>query len=122
MKIYLSILGAVLTIVGLVNFIAPSVYLGTLGVAISDPSAMNVLHTYGGCYLGLAAFLFVSAGRPEFTRTAVVASTIVMAGFVAGRIMGLAVEGMPDRGIIVSTIIEIVFLLWGAALVRRHQS
>jgi hypothetical protein len=122
MKIYLSTLGIVLTVIGLIYLVAPSTYLGTMGVAVSAPSAMNILHAYGGCYLGFAAFLLVSTRRSGSPGVAVAASMLVMAGIVMGRIVGIAADGLPDRSIIVSTVVEIVFIVWGALTVRRAGS
>jgi hypothetical protein len=118
-KIYLSTLAIIMTVVGVVYLVDPSSYLGRMGVSVSDPSAMNLLRTFGGCYLGFAAFLLVAVRRSRLSEAAILAATIIMGGFLTGRIIGMAADGMPDGSIIVSAFVELIFLVWGGVVTRR---
>ena len=121
-KAYIVSLTIVLTLMGIAYIAAPATYLGTLGVSLSDPSMMNVIRSFGGFYLGFAAFLFLAGRRGGEANLAVFAAVLAMAGFLAGRAIGLFADGMPVQSVLVSGIVELVFAVWGIVLLARRAS
>jgi len=121
-KTYIVSLSVILTLMGVAYIAAPATYLGTLGVSLSDPSMMNVIRSFGGFYLGFAAFLVLAGRREGGTDLAVFAVVLAIAGFLAGRAIGLFADGMPDRSVLVSGMVEIVFAVWGIVILARKAS
>jgi hypothetical protein len=117
--IYLIVAAIILGLLGLVYLITPSIYLGALGISLSDPSALNMIRSFGGFYIAFAGFLFLAVRRPTLAGTAIAAATFVMAGLVAGRILGFIIDGPVDRAIIVSMVVEIILLIWGGILLKK---
>jgi len=99
-----------------------SVCHGAFGVSLSDPSMMNVIRSFGGFYLGFAAFLILAERREGGADLAVFAAVLAMAGFLAGRAIGLFADGMPDRSVLVSSMVEIAFAVWGIIILARGTS
>ncbi len=118
-KAYIPALSIVLGLMGLAFLAAPGTWLGGLGVQVSDPSVMSVIRSAGGLYLGLVAFLLLASRRAEGAGLSILAAVLAMGGLLAGRLVGLATEGMPDRAILVSGIVELGFGLWGLAILRK---
>ena len=118
-KAYIVSLAIVMSLMGIVFLAAPATYLGTLGVQIGDPSALNMIRSFGGFYLGFAAALAFLARREHGIDLAVIAAVLAMAGFLAGRAVSLLADGIPDRSLFVSAAIEILFGIWGIVILRR---
>ena len=121
-KAYIVSLGIVLSLMGIVFLAAPATYLGTLGVQISDPSAFNMIRSFGGLYLGFAAFLLLAAQREGGDSLAILAAVLAMAGLLAGRALGLVADGAPDRSLFASAAIELVFGIWGIVILVKGQT
>lgn len=118
-KAYIPALSVVLGLMGLAFLAAPGTWLGGLGVQVSDPSVMSMIRSMGGLYLGLVAFLLLASRRTDGPGLAILAAVLAMGGLLAGRLVGLAAEGMPDRAILVSGLVELGFGLWGLAILRK---
>jgi hypothetical protein len=122
-KIYIASLSVVLSLMGIVFLAAPATYLGTLGLQIGDPSALNMIRSFGGFYLGFAALLVFLARRNPVAELAVAAAVLAMAGLLAGRSVSLFADGRPDRSLLASAAVELAFGIWGIViLVKRHAA
>jgi hypothetical protein len=120
-KAYLVSLTLVLCVMGIAFLAAPATRLGTLGVQISDPSVMGTIRSFGGFYLGFAAFLLLASRREGGADQAVSAAVLAMAGLVAGRATGLVADGSPDRSLFASAAVELVFAAWGLVILVRRR-
>lgn len=118
-KTYILSVTVVLALMGLVFLAAPGTYLGMLGVQVSDPSVMNMIRSFGGFYLGFAAFIFLVSRREGEIDLAVLAAVLAMAGFLVGRALGLASDGVPGRNMFASAFVETVFEIWGLVILLR---
>jgi hypothetical protein len=118
-KAFIVSLSVVLTLMGVAYIAAPATYLGMLGVALSDPSMMNVIRSFGGFYLGFAVFLILAGRREGGADLAVFAAVLAMAGFLAGRAIGFFADGMPVQSVLVSGIVELIFAVWGIVIMAR---
>jgi len=121
-KAYIASLSIVLALMGIVFLAAPATYLGTLGLQIGDPSALNMIRSFGGFYLGFAALLVFLARRNPGADLAVVAAVLAMAGLLVGRSVGLIADGAPDQSIFASAAVELVFGVWGTAILAKDRA
>jgi hypothetical protein len=121
-KAYIASLSIVLALMGIVFLAAPATYLGTLGLQIGDPSALNMIRSFGGFYLGFAALLVFLARRNPGADLAVAAAVLAMAGLLTGRLVGLFADGVPDRSLLASAAVELVFGVWGTAILAKKRT
>ncbi|MEI7846229.1 MAG: DUF4345 domain-containing protein, partial [Chloroflexota bacterium] len=97
-------------------------YLAGLGVAISDPSQLNIFRSFGGFYLGFAVYLAVALRQKNLLDGALISVVLAMIGFAIGRIVGLIADGFPDSKIWVSLVIELFFSVWGLLVLWRSNA
>jgi hypothetical protein len=117
-KIYLSFVAATLVLVGLAYLVVPQAYLEGIGVAPVAGGALEAFRSFGGFYLGFAAWLVLNLRRKEPLGPALRSVILVMLGVLVGRVAGIAIDGLPDARLLVSASVELVFLAWGLALVK----
>jgi len=120
-KTYLFLAALVLTLMGLIFALVPNRYLAGFGTAISDPSLLNVIRSFGGFYLGLAAFLLLSSRKANLMDGAILSVALVMTGFLAGRTISLFADGLPNPKLWISLVIELIFAAWGFGLVLKNK-
>jgi hypothetical protein len=79
------------------------------------PAAGNALidirATYGGMALGIGLFFAFCARRPETLRIGLIASLLVAAGIVFGRLTGIVVDGSPNTAMIALLVGDSLFIL-----------
>ena len=121
-KIYIILVALVLTLMGLLFAFAPNRYLAGFGAAMSDPNLLNVFRSFGGFYLGFAAYLLVSSRKENLVDGAVISVVLVMSGILVGRIISLITDGLPDPKLWVPLAIELIFAVWGFGFVLKNKA
>ena len=121
-KIYIILVALVLTFVGIQLAFAPNRYLTGFGAAISDPNLLNVFRSFGGFYLGFAAYLLVASRKENLMDGAVLGVILVMSGLLVGRIISLVADGLPNPKLWTSLVIELIFATWGFGLVLKNKA
>ncbi|MBW2234825.1 MAG: DUF4345 domain-containing protein [Deltaproteobacteria bacterium] len=82
--------------IGAAFLVAPEAMAARVGVSLAGATAANdVRAVYGGLQLGIAAFLFHSARRPETLRTGLAVQLFTFAGLAAARLVSLLLDGNP---------------------------
>jgi hypothetical protein len=94
--------------VGAAIVLAPHAFYAGYGVAIgSDPSLLSELRAPGAGLVAFGAVMLAGALRRAMREAATVAALCVFLGFPAGRLVGLAVDGVPSTGILAALIFEL---------------
>lgn len=107
-KVTLCISG--LTAVGIGGFImvAPRAFYASYGITLGDdPSLLSELRAPAAGLLTLGALMLAGIWRSTMAQLAVAATLIVFLAFPTGRLIGLAVDGIPSGGIISALGLEI---------------
>ena len=120
-KLYLAITSITLSLMGVIFTFAPNRYLAGFGASISEPSLLNVIRSFGGFYLGLAAFLLLSSRKANLIDGAILSVALVMTGFLAGRTISLFADGLPNPKLWISLVIELIFAAWGFGLALKNK-
>lgn len=122
-KITLGISG--LTAVGIGSFImvAPHAFYASYGITLGDnASLLSELRAPAAGLITLGVFMLTGIWRTAMAQLAVAASLIVFLAFPAGRLIGVAVDGMPSGGIIGALVLEIaIAILCILAFSRRAR-
>lgn len=107
-KIALGIAG--FTSLGIGGFIlaAPHAFYANYGVALGqDPSLLSELRAPGAGLAAFGAVMLAGIVRPALRQTAVVSALTVFLAFPAGRVAGLAIDGIPSSGILGALVLEL---------------
>jgi hypothetical protein len=80
-----------------------------------------VVRSFGGFYLGFAAYLLTASRKENLIEGAVLGVALVMTGFLVGRFVSLFVDGLPDPKLWISLAIELFFAAWGFGLILKNK-
>jgi len=75
-----------------------------------------------GLYLAMALFWFMGARAERLQTPAIMSLVVFMLGLAAGRILSLAIDGMPHPLLAIYTLLEIVFGVLGLMLLWNECS
>jgi len=107
-KIALGIAGVSALGIGAAITLAPHAFYASYGITLgSDPSLLSELRAPGAGLAALGAVMLAGLVRPSLSGVALIASLVVFLGFPAGRLIGLALDGMPSAGIVAALVFEL---------------
>ncbi len=96
-RLILCLAAAEIGIVGLVYLVSPATMLAPAGLV---PDSVNGFHAaraaYGGAFAGFALFWLAGVLRAPLRRPALMSLAVFMAAFAFGRLVSLAVDGLPS--------------------------
>lgn len=105
--------------VALLGWFAPDLLFSTIGVQITDAAGYaEVRAAYGGHFFAASALFAVGAGRAEVRETSLRMGTLILAGFVFGRLLSLGLEGVPNVYAWATLALESTGLVLGLILIR----
>ena len=95
--ITLYAVGVVFLIVALQGFLVPRLFMAPVEIELTNASALaEVRAGYGGCFGALACVFFLGARCESWRRSSLGVGGVVLSVFVMGRLLSLAVDGMPN--------------------------
>lgn len=107
-KITLGISGLTALGIGGMITLAPHAFYASYGITLGEnPSLLSELRAPGAGLTALGILMLLGIWRSTLAQLAVAATLIVFLAFPAGRLIGLAVDGMPSSGIIGALLLEI---------------
>ncbi|MEM9432824.1 MAG: DUF4345 domain-containing protein [Pseudomonadota bacterium] len=107
-KITLAVSGITATGIGVLITAGPQVFYASYGISLSDsPSLLSELRAPAAGLTALGCLMLAGIWRSAMVELAIAATLIVFLAFPAGRVLGLAVDGMPSEMIIGALILEI---------------
>ena len=119
-RFYLIFSAAGLVAVALSYGVAPAVVLPkVLDLTVEGTDLTHILRAIMGLYLGMIALWVLGAFRSNFTRPAVIAEVFFMFGLAGGRVLSIAVDGVPSKLLIGYTVVEITMGLWGVLILKK---
>lgn len=120
-KIALGFAG--LTAVGIGGFIlaAPHAFYASYGIILGqDPSLLSELRAPAAGLLTLGVLMLSGIWRAEMALLAVTATFVVFLAFPAGRLIGVAIDGLPSGGIVGALVLEIAIAALCVFAFRRR--
>jgi Domain of unknown function (DUF4345) len=122
-RLYLNLVAGGVALVSLWYALAPHTALGSLvTLSFDNIDQVHMLRGVMGLYLGMVAFWFVSASRPEYARAAVLSAVFFMSGLALGRIFSMVVDGLPSAFLVGATFVEIAAAAWGVVVLRGPEA
>ncbi|SFN49460.1 protein of unknown function [Roseovarius lutimaris] len=107
-KFALGIAGVTALSIGGFILVAPHAFYADYGIALDrDPSLLSELRAPGAGLATLGAIMLAGSARAACARVALVAVLTVYVAFPIGRLISLAIDGMPSASVIGALGIEI---------------
>lgn len=107
---------------GMITF-APHSFYASHGIVIGeDPSLLSELRAPGAGLATLGIMMLLGIWRSALAQLAVAATLIVFLAFPAGRLIGLALDGMPSVGIVGALVLEIAIAALCVFAFRKRLS
>ena len=106
-QVFLGLMGLAFSKVGLETLINPQAVLDAVGIELTNPSAFSSMRAvYGGMHLAFGLFCFYGIWKDLISPLKVL--ILYTAGFVVGRLSGLAIEGQPNEFVNTWLVTEII--------------
>ena len=122
-KLTLGIAGLAALCIGLAITAAPASFYAIYGVILgNDPNLLSELRAPGANLAALGMIILAGAFRQGMQRLAAFLGATVFLSYAFGRIVSMALDGMPSSGLIQATLIELVIGGLCAALLWRGRS
>lgn len=120
-KTALGLSGLTALVIGAFILSAPSAFYAGYGITLDgDASLLSELRAPGAGLAGMGALMLLGLVRQTILPVSVAVALTVFVAFPAGRIVGLAVDGMPSTGIIGALAVELVVAVLCLAAFRRR--
>lgn len=119
-KAYLFIAGLVMMLVGIYIALATNDYVAALTSQTENPSIsmLSDLRGMGGMLLMLGTYVFISLFRKSWRNSGLIMATVVYTSFVLFRSLSFALDGLPEIGILMAYLIELILAVIGAFLIK----
>ena len=101
----------------------PAATLGPVfGIDVETTNLANIMRAVMGLYLGMAVLWVWGAFRPSLEGPALIACAVFMLGIASGRMLSLALDGLPHWLLVVYAVLEVAIGLTAVFLYRRSHA
>lgn len=115
--ITLLVAGLVALAIGASILIVPHVFYASYGIHLGqDPNLLSELRAPGASLLALGLVMLAGVFRPGFATVSLGAALMVYGAFPFGRLVSLAIDGVPSSGILAALGLEVAIGLAIAAV------
>lgn len=113
--------GGMMLVVGALHLIAPQMMMAEPMIELTSINHYHVIRAaYGGAYLGIAVLFFLGLFRQGLRATSLLAVTILFMGFAFGRLVSIAVDGVPVGLYLGVLAFELTFAALAFAATRKE--
>ena len=120
-KIALGISGLTALTIGAFILFAPHAFYAGYGITLGkDANLLSELRAPGAGLAGFGLLMLLGIRRPVHLPVAIAVALTVFIAFPAGRLVGLAVDGMPSGSVIGALVVELVIAALCLAAFRRR--
>ena len=118
-NLHLLISAILILVIGVTYGFAPELIVPALAsVKTGSPDISNAFKAIMGLYLGMATVWVWGIVRPQFWYAATVINILFTLGLAFGRLISLAIDGIPSGGMLGGLILESLVGLWGIISLR----
>ena len=108
-KIYLFISGLVLSAIGGLTTFTPTMIKAKVGIDLADnANALNDVRSIGMLLLATALLSFLGSFKNSLRKPAIISSFLLFLSLGLGRILSIALDGMPSSEMIKGTGLEMI--------------
>lgn len=108
-KITLGLAGITAASIGLFILFAPHAFYASYGIALGqDPNLLSELRAPGAGLAALGGIMLAGLVRAAWVPVSVLAALTVYIAFPVGRLVSLAVDGVPSGSVLGALVVEVV--------------
>lgn len=120
-KIALGLSGLTAVSIGAFILVAPHSFYASYGITLGDDaSLLSELRAPGAGLAGFGLLMLLGLWRHALLPVAMAAALTVFIAFPVGRLVGLAVDGMPSGSVVGALVVELVLAVLCLAAFRRR--
>ncbi len=106
--------------IGFFCLLAPIETSSLVDIQLSTASAITDFRAnYGGCIIGVGIFYFVCYFNPDYIRLGLILQALSFGGFVVGRLIGIAFDGIPKPLLMYFLIAEFAAVILAVVALRN---
>lgn len=127
-KVVLGLSGFTALAIGVSIVAVPHAFYSSYGISLgNDASLLSELRAQAAGLAALGALMLAGVWRPILAPMSIAAALIVFIAFPAGRLVGLAVDGVPSDSVIWALAFELVVaaicvVVFGRRLGKQHPA
>lgn len=107
--------------IALVYGLYPNLLLSKLfTIKVESINLTNIFRAMMGLYLGMSIIWIIGTIKPKFWFTATFTNIFFMGGLAIGRLLSLALDGLPSTYFLVGLILETAFAFWGVKNLKNY--
>lgn len=120
-KAALGLSGLTALAIGAFILVAPHAFYASYGITLADDaSLLSELRAPGAGLAGFGVLMLLGIRRHAVLPIGMAAALTVFIAFPAGRLVGLALDGMPSGGVIGALVVELIIAALCLAAFRRR--
>lgn len=120
-KIALSLSGLTALAIGAMILVAPRTFYASYGITLGqNASLLSELRALGAGLAGFGLVRLLGIWRHAVLPVAIATAMTVFIAFPVGRLVGLAMDGMPSGSLIVALVVELMIAALCLAAFRRR--
>lgn len=120
-KIALGLSGLTALTIGAFILFAPHAFYASYGITLTqDASLLSELRAPGAGLAGFGLLMLLGIWRHRILPVAIAVALTVFIAFPAGRLVGLAVDGMPSGSVVGALVVELVIAALCLAAFRKR--
>ena len=121
-KITLWGAGLMMLVVGALHLVAPQMMMQPANFTMTWASHFHIIRAaYGGAYIGIAVLFLAGLFAPAYRRASLFAVAILFCGFACGRLVSIAVDGLPAPLYLAVLAFEVVFATLAVISLRTRD-
>ncbi|WP_449065044.1 DUF4345 domain-containing protein [Planomonospora algeriensis] len=122
LKFILFVSGLVVIVIGAATLFAPVAFNEFNGVELGgDAGLLSEVRAAGGALLASGVLIMLGAFVPRLAFTAALLGTVTYLGYGLSRVLSIALDGTPGRGLVLAAAVETVLGLACALALVLHR-
>ncbi len=114
--------GAVMLVVGSLHLFAPRMMMETPAIELTTVNHLHLIRAVlGGAFLGIAALFLLGLLRDRMRAFALLSVAVLFSGFGFGRLVSIAVDGVPAAMFLGILAFELIFAFLALLALRAEQ-
>ena len=122
-NLHLTISATLITVIALTYGLFPNNILPKLfDFNVGSTDLKNVFRAMMGLYLGMVVLWLIGIFKPFHWRIATISNVFFMIGLAVGRIISLAIDGLPSIFFSVGLVLELILAVWGIRNLNKYKA
>lgn len=114
--------GAVMLVVGTLHLVAPQMMMEAPAIQLTTVNHLHLIRAaLGGAFVGIAALFLLGLLKDRLRAFALLSVTVLFTGFAFGRLVSIALDGLPAGMFLSILAFELIFACLAFFALRAEQ-